>query len=217
MGGRGLRLQCRHLGAAHGAGLAGADRAHPSQRLGGRHGDGAAVRAAALVPAVDRIGGRPPGPAQAPHGHAGHDGGARGGARAPHRRRARPALACLWVRLPVRRGGGFRRAGAPNLRRGTGGRRGPVERRRAELDLVQRRPDDRPRGLRFGHRRVRDRLGVPDQRRLVRRGADLALRPSRARASPNRAGAPRQGRFRRRAALRPIPSGPHRRCSRCCS
>ena len=61
---------------------------------------------------------------------------------------ARAALARLRVRLPVRLRGGVRCAGAPDVR-GRAGRRGrPLQRDRAELDLVQRRADDRTRGRR---------------------------------------------------------------------
>ena len=71
---RRLRLQRRHLGAAHGPGLAGAHPAHPPQRLRRRRGHGAAVRAAAPAAALDRLRRRPFQPAQAADRHPGGDG-----------------------------------------------------------------------------------------------------------------------------------------------
>ena len=58
-----------------------------SQRLGGRRGHGAAVRAAAAAAALDGLRGRPFQPAQAADRHPGDDGRARAGAGHPDRHR----------------------------------------------------------------------------------------------------------------------------------
>ena len=80
LGRRRLRLQRRHLDAAHGPGLAGAHPAHPSRRFGRRPGHGAAVRAAAPLAALDRLRRRSFQSAQAADRHAGDDGRPRAGA-----------------------------------------------------------------------------------------------------------------------------------------
>ena len=120
------------------------------------------------------------------------------------------ALARLCLRLPVRLRGGVRRAGAPDLRRRTGRRRRSAQCGRAQLDLVQRRADDRPRG-----RRRDDRRASGAGWAFLVNGASFVavlislslLRASELR--PNARAEPRQGRLRRGAPLCAEAPRPH--------
>ena len=96
----------------------------------------------------------------------------------------------------------LRRAGAPDVRVRTRRRTEPVQRRRAQLGLLQRRPHDRPGGRGSPRRRRRRRLGVPHQRGHLRRRADLAEVPAHPRTAPVAAGETQQGRAGRRLPLR---------------
>ena len=89
----------------------------------------------------------------------------------------RSPLARLRVRVLARLRDRVRRAGAPGLRLGSRARGGARERRRAELDVLQRRAHDRPVDRRPPHRAAGVGLGVRDQRGVVRRRARLARAP----------------------------------------
>ena len=180
---RRARLQRRHLDAAHGAGLARPHRADPQECDRRGHRDGAAVRAHAAPAAADRLCGRPSRPPQAAARHPGRDGRARARPGSAHGHRPRAVVAGLSVCVPAWLRHGVRLARTSDLRRRAGRRRGSVERGRAEFHLVQRRADDRPGGGRCADRVGGHRLGVPDQRGLVCRGAGFAEDPARRRTA----------------------------------
>ncbi len=159
------------MDAAHGAGLARAHGAHASQCHIRGHCDVAAVRAADAPAAPHRLRGRSFRSPQAAVLHSGGNGHAGVMPRAAHRDRPRAAMAGLRVRGLARLRHRVRFAGASDLCLRSGGGSRSVECGRAELHLVQRGAHDRPcrRGAsdRFGGHR----LGVSDQRALVRRRA----------------------------------------------
>ena len=114
---------------------------------------------------------------------------------AAHRHRRRAALARLRFRLSVRRARRLRCAGAPDLRRRTGRRCGPANAVALNSTSFNAARMIGPAVAGLVDRRDRHRLGLPDQRRLLRRGADLACVPAHRRASSECQGAPRQGSF----------------------
>lgn len=188
MGRRRAGVQRRHLDAAHRPGLAGADRADQQQRHRGRHRDVAAVRPVAAAPAPDRLCRRPLRPPQGPAGDPVRHGPAGAGPGPADAAGRGAAVAGLPVRLPARLRQRLRRAGAPDLRLGTGGRRAPDQCGGAELHLVQRRPHDRPGGGGPSDRLGRHRLGIRDQCAVVCRCAGVAGHAAGGRAALARAG-----------------------------
>ncbi len=195
------RVEHRRLDAGHGPGLGRAHRADGPRRDRDGRDDGAAVRPAAAAGGRDGLGRRPVRPAQAADGHAVRTA-------APRRRRRRAAAHArhdapphVALRPRVRHGQRLRHPRPPGLRVGRGRPRRRLQRRRAQLGLVQHGPPHRPRRRRRADRADRHRLDVPGQRRHVPRDARGAgAHPhARARAAGAHGG---RGAPRRRLPLR---------------
>ena len=155
---------------------------------------------------------------EAPHPgpHAGRHGGDGRDPRPARRDRARPGVARVRARLPVRHGHGVRRPATPGLRQRDGRPRSTGERRRPQLGVVQPRPHDRPGARRPVHRldglrRRSDRLGDPGERRQLPGGHPLPVVDAHDRTDADGAARPGARPARRRAALRALPTRPDAR------
>ena len=189
---------------------------HKRHRRRRRHG--AAVRAAAPVAAADGIRGRSPRPAQAAAGHAGGDGraGARRSGCSPSPASSSSGTSTSSRSCSAARRRSTRRRARPSsselVRRGR-----PVQRRRAQLHLVQRRAHDRSRRRGRPHRRVRAPGGSSSS--TARRSAPFCAR-SRSSAWPScteSRGRAAQGGFAEGLSLRAEPARPHGDPRSCCS
>lgn len=168
------RLAGRNVDAAGGPGLARAD-ALRRQRLCRRNRHGPAIRADAVSVGVGRSTRRPVRQAQTPHDHPGVRRSLRSGAGCARCRQHGRALARLCHRLHPRLLVCHRRAGAAIVHHRDGGQGNSVQRDRVELDDVQHGADRRACGVGSAHHPRRYRLGVPDQRGVVRRGVRCPL------------------------------------------
>jgi hypothetical protein len=171
MGCRSAGFEHWNLDAAHGAGLDCPDSAHPPQCDRGRHRDGASIWPAPALASLDRIRGRPSRPAPDLDDHSSRLGNSGSRSGYSDRDRSRSVVARICICISARLRHRLRLARKPDLRVGARRRSRLVERRGAELNLVQRGANDRSRGRGALDRFPGFRLGIPVERRLISGGA----------------------------------------------